>query len=156
MKVVINKCYGGFGLSPVAIKRYLELCGKECHFYTSDRVNRTKYVPCSLEDAQETYFVYSFTRVLTPEEHVLVEKNYNQFTPEEKERSDKLWSEIHFYDHDIERNDPKLIQVVEELGKAANSNHAELEVIEIPDNISWEVDEYDGNERIVESHRSWS
>ena len=29
-KVVINDCYGGFGLSEEANKRYAELSGKEC------------------------------------------------------------------------------------------------------------------------------
>ena len=38
MKVVINTCFGGFGLSNKAIKRYLELEGKECYFY-----KQTKY-----------------------------------------------------------------------------------------------------------------
>lgn len=33
MKVVINKCYGGFGLSPKAEKRLGELMGKEIYFY---------------------------------------------------------------------------------------------------------------------------
>ena len=36
-EVVINSCYGGFGLSPKAIKRYLELKGKECFFYLKNR-----------------------------------------------------------------------------------------------------------------------
>ena len=29
MKLVINKCYGGFSLSPVAVKKLAELEGKE-------------------------------------------------------------------------------------------------------------------------------
>ena len=33
MKIVINECLGVFGLSFKAIKRYLELKGKECYFY---------------------------------------------------------------------------------------------------------------------------
>lgn len=57
---------------------------------------------------------------------------------------------------DIKRDDPQLIQVIGELGEKANGRCAELKVIEIPDGIQWEVDEYDGLEKIVESHRSWS
>lgn len=33
MKLVVNKCHGGFGLSPIAIAEYLKLKGKECFFY---------------------------------------------------------------------------------------------------------------------------
>ena len=35
-KVVINKCYGGFGLSTLAIKEYLKLKGKQAYFYEAD------------------------------------------------------------------------------------------------------------------------
>ena len=37
MKLVINQCYGGFGLSPKGIKRYLELKGKECYCYIQSK-----------------------------------------------------------------------------------------------------------------------
>ena len=60
-----------------------------------------------------------------------------------------------FYSRDIERDDPKLIQVVEELGKEANGLCADLSIVEIPDGVNWEINEYDGNETIHEVHRSW-
>lgn len=56
---------------------------------------------------------------------------------------------------DVERDDPKLVETVERLGDAANGRHSELKVIEIPDGISWEIDNYDGQETIREKHRSW-
>jgi len=34
MKIAVNRCYGGFGLSAKAVKRIAELNGKECYFYT--------------------------------------------------------------------------------------------------------------------------
>jgi len=33
MKIVINKCYGGFGLSPLAIKELAKLNKKKCYFF---------------------------------------------------------------------------------------------------------------------------
>lgn len=57
---------------------------------------------------------------------------------------------------EVPRNDPHLVQVVEEMGAKANSDFSKLVVVEIPDGIEWEVDEYDGYEKIVEKHRSWS
>jgi len=56
---------------------------------------------------------------------------------------------------DIPRDDSLLIQVVEELGVDANGGCASLKIVEIPDDIDWEIDEYDGNESIDEKHRTW-
>lgn len=88
MKVVINKCYGGFGLSDAA-KKMLGI-------------------------------KYDFE-----------------------------------YDEDEKRADPKLVEVVEKLGAAANGPFSRLVVVEIPDDINWAISEYDGIERIEEVHRVW-
>lgn len=53
------------------------------------------------------------------------------------------------------RTDPKLVEVVEKLGKEANGVCSDLEVVEIPDDIDWEIDDYDGYETIHEKHRKW-
>jgi hypothetical protein len=45
---------------------------------------------------------------------------------------------------------------VEELGDKASGQFAELVVVEIPDGVDYEIDEYDGNEHIAEKHRTWS
>lgn len=54
-----------------------------------------------------------------------------------------------------ERTDPKLIECVETLGEEANGWAARLMVVEIPDDIEWEISDYDGIETIHEKHRSW-
>jgi hypothetical protein len=59
------------------------------------------------------------------------------------------------YDFADDRTNPKLIKVVEKLGKEANSFLSDLEVVEIPDGIEWEIEEYDGRERVAEKHRTW-
>jgi len=56
----------------------------------------------------------------------------------------------------IKRNDPILVQVVEELGKDSWSRTSELKVVEISDNINWHISEYDGMETIHEDHQVWS
>lgn len=61
-----------------------------------------------------------------------------------------------FYDRDLARDDPILVAVVEELGDAANGGCAELKIVEIPDGVDWQIEEYDGNEHVAETHRTWS
>ena len=81
-KVVINVCYGEFGLSEEAIDRFLELSGKSLSFDT------------------------------------------------------------------IERDDPILVQVVEELGSNSFDLGTKLKVVEVPAGQLYRIDEYDGFESI--------
>jgi hypothetical protein len=55
----------------------------------------------------------------------------------------------------IERNDPFLVQVVEKLGRKANTEYSYLKVVEIPDDVEWEIEEHGGKEWIAEEHRIW-
>ena len=68
------------------------------------------------------------------------------------ESSDDRWYES-FYD---KRDDKVLIETIEELGeKEASGKLANIRIIEIPDDIRWELDNYDGIESIHEEHQSW-
>jgi hypothetical protein len=60
-----------------------------------------------------------------------------------------------FYDHDIARDDPVLVQIVRELGAEADSKFANLKIVEIPAYVEWEIGEYDGREWVAEKHRTW-
>lgn len=53
------------------------------------------------------------------------------------------------------REDPVLIEIVRELGEAANGACAELKIVEIPYDVDYEIAEYDGVEHIAEKHRKW-
>ena len=48
----------------------------------------------------------------------------------------------------IERYDPVLVQVVEELGPTADGAHATLRIIDIPSGAQYRLQEYDGAEHI--------
>lgn len=89
MKVVINTCFGGYGLSEEAYK-YLGL----------------------------EWDGYGFAR-------------------------------------DTNRTDSKLIECVETLGEKANGQFASLKVVEVPDDVDWYIDDYDGIETVEETHRRW-
>lgn len=58
-------------------------------------------------------------------------------------------------DSDINRDDPVLVQVVEELGEDAHGRYSNLKIVEIPDDVFWHISEYDGYESVAENHRSW-
>jgi len=132
-KIVINKQHGGFGLSPKAQKRYLELIGKECYFYQHNIKN---YMRISEDDAENRIFSVTIMRDFGSE-------------------IDKIPNDAYWSDGDLERDDPLLIQVINEFGEEANGKFACLSIIEIPDDVEWQIDEYDGWETIHEKHRSW-
>jgi hypothetical protein len=141
MKVVKNICYGGFSLSQEAEKEYLKLKGKEAFFY-----KQTKYK--HIDEVNE------YTRIDDLKDNYLF---VSCLTVDLGETTDSLQygDEEYFISSKIPRNDPDLITVIEKLGEKANGSCAELSIIEIPDDIEWEIDEYDGLETIREKHRSW-
>ena len=53
----------------------------------------------------------------------------------------------------ISRCDPILIRVVEELGERACKS---VKIVEVPDEVEWDVHDYDGIEWVAEKHRTWS
>jgi len=144
MKLVVNKCFGGFGLSMKAEEEYLKRKGKNAFFYT-----QTKYMHRDgvaeftlLEDSSATFHItFCFT------------ENQGKSFSECPDSSDK--DDLYFYGGDVSRNDLDLIAVVEMLGEKANGQRAKLEIIEIPDGVDWEINEYDGMESVHEKHRGW-
>jgi hypothetical protein len=57
------------------------------------------------------------------------------------------------YEH---RTNPILISAIEEVGiENASGSLGNIKIIEIPDGIDWEIDDYDGIETVREKHRSW-
>lgn len=57
--------------------------------------------------------------------------------------------------YDIPRDDPALVAAVRHLGSAANGDHAKLKIVEIPADVEWQIDSYDGKEWVAEQHRTW-
>jgi hypothetical protein len=131
MKIVINKCYGGYGLSEAAVMEYAKRKG--ITLYADSGRLCTSYYTIPVDEYAKLYDEYLKTG-----------------------DGDKI-NEVYFTDRDIERNDPILISVIEEIGcEASSDRYAELAIIEIPDGIEWEIDDYDGFERIAEKHRVWN
>lgn len=54
------------------------------------------------------------------------------------------------------RADEKLIEAIELIGEENSSgSFAKLEIVDIPEDVEWEIGDYDGQESIHEVHRSW-
>lgn len=53
------------------------------------------------------------------------------------------------YDRDIPRDDPILVQVVEELGEDANSAFSKLRIIALDAGTRYRIEEYDGFETVM-------
>lgn len=59
----------------------------------------------------------------------------------------------------IRRDDPRLVAIVEKLGGIAAKNDGDddhlLKIVEIPEDVDWEIKNYDGSEWVAEKHRTW-
>ena len=60
------------------------------------------------------------------------------------------------YCRDIPRDSKLLLQVINELGEDANGSRAKLSIVEVPDGVDWQIEEYDGSEHVAEQHKTWS
>ena len=108
VKVVINRCFGGFGLSGEAMAMYAKLRG---------------WTRCTTDLGIDYLLNGRGEKIIPP--------------------------------HGIRRDDPFLIEVVEALGENSWGDYAELKIVEVPDDVDWYVEEYDGLEHIAERHRTW-
>jgi hypothetical protein len=119
MKVVINVCFGGFGLSDEAFE---ELIKKGWTVGDAD-VNEDWNTHQIMKHKESSFGTYSFGSGRQYESSL--------------------------------RSHPDLVEVVERLGEKSYGECAKLRVVEVPDGVEWEIDEYDGREHIAERHRTW-
>ena len=69
---------------------------------------------------------------------------------------DGIEDDDHYFSVDeLERDDPILVGVVTALGEAASTKLSKLKVVEIPDDVEYTIEEYDGLEHVSEKHRTW-
>ena len=151
MKLVVNKCYGGFSPSPEAIARLAELRGQKAYFFMGGISDHPR-VQVPLEEVSGS--PWSIYNTPTPMANPSA-KEWHAMSLEERQAHNAKWNAESLGTRPDNRADPLLVQVVEELGTDANGSCAELKIVEIPDGVDWEIDEYDGMESIHEKHRSW-
>lgn len=134
MKVVINKCYGGFGLSKKAILEIHKRGGKGIEevepkdYYGEKDGWEEKFK----EDQKEG----SWASIVVKNDKILLDEYRSSY-------------------NECLRDCPVLISVVEELGEDSYGNFAKLKVVEVPDGVKYKIEEYDGMEWVAEEHRTW-
>lgn len=146
MKIVINRCFGGFGLSEAAYEKLIEWGVPVRKYIEQERNTDTGlYEPQPANDGEVI-----FDRELTPEGENDLNDLYWRYKGKARTAT-RYWES---WTRDA-RTHPLIIRVVEELGKAADGPHAELSIVEIPDDVDYEISEYAGSEHIAEKHRTW-
>jgi len=131
MKLVINKCYGGFGISDEATLLLIE--------------QNSPFV-------QKKPAAEYFHKPYNSENFKALRDGFLQ--------ADR-WGGCVYKDGFVYyldeftvdcRSDPALIQAVETLGTKASGSCADLQVVEIPDGTDFIIKEYDGFESVVEPY----
>lgn len=139
MKVLLNKCFGGFEVSEEGYMLYAKKKGIKLYPY--DRVGITRLKKAgTLTDSDHAI---GFREFLT--------KDYG----DEVNAGDVDWEHDCLYLREEHREDPILIKVVEELGSAASGRYGKLRVVEIPDALNYVIDDYDGIETLHEDVPTW-
>jgi hypothetical protein len=107
-KIVINNCYGGFGLSQEALMELQKLDDK---------------------------------LVITDDTAML--------------HRETLWLAEDLLGCSPFRANLNLVEVVEKLGDEASDYDSGLKIVEIPDDVEYTIEDYDGAEWVAEVHRTW-
>ena len=139
VKVVYNASFGGFRLSTKAIRYFMELKGKTIFAYRKE-VNTYQKIENPTDGDFEDWDVTLFDKDFG--------KSFNDY---KQEHDDHYVST--YIDAEGElgylRHDPELVKTVEDLGSEANGTSALLKIKEIKGD-RYVINEYDGNERVVE------
>lgn len=136
-KVILNKCYGGFDVSKEAYELYAKKKGINLYLYENDFIDRKNIYKRTNEDKLfNSYFTKDFGDYI-------------------EDISDEHYKKYYFCLDDGHREDSILIEVVEELGDKANGKCSKLKIVEIPDDLDYVIDNYDGIETLHQKVREW-
>lgn len=142
-KIVISACYGGFSVSEEGMKRYAEIKGLTLYPKKNERFSFSS----------PTFWL------MPPDQRMEVKDGpeWHELSLDERKAHNKAYEAQTLSNRDFKRDDPILVQVVEELGKKASGIHANLVIVEIDDDVgdNWHITKYDGFKGVAENHRTW-
>ena len=134
MKIILNKCFGGFDVSNEAYKLYAKKKNLNLYLYSSEYIDH-QFIYKKVNDTNNYLFKSFFIKDIGNNVSISNE-DYKKYC---------LYLDSEY------RQDTTLIEVIEELGEKASGRFGDLEVVEIPDNYYYKIDEYDGLETIYYS-----
>ena len=144
IRIVINKCFGGFGISAEALYELIKMkskCVKKIpakeYYGGKDGDWEARYkkdLGTRCKEFKNGFLIYDLINILYKKDNVYCLKDEFE---------------------DSVRSDPDLVAVVEKLKEKANGICAKLEIVEVPDGVDFSIEEYDGMEHIAEKHRTW-
>ena len=135
-KVILNKCFGGFGVSKEAYELYAKKKGIDVFHYTQKNLKNEIYTYATDDNRSfDFYFTKDF--------------GDNVYISDEDFKKYFLNLDENF------REDKTLIEVVEELGEKANTFYSNLKIVEIPDDLDYVIDNYDGIETLHQKVQEW-
>lgn len=138
-KVILNKDYGGFDVSYLAHKLYAK------KKYNIDEIFAYNWSKDGFIKVTSDNKDGAFTSYLT--------EDFGDFISFEK--YDNLDAKVNMRLDDSKREDSTLIEVVEELGDKASGPYGKLVIVEIPDDLDYVIDNYDGIETLHQKVQEW-
>lgn len=150
MKIVVNRCYGGFSLSIEATRALYRAGCTEIATPIEEYFGAgTKFDTNGSATRQMTEALVKWDNYLRAGSKDMGRVELSILCTLSDDKKFALDTRPN------NRADPRLVKIVEEMGEKANGGFAKLKVIEIPDDVDWEIDDYDGMETVEEKHRSW-
>lgn len=136
MKILINKQFGGFGVSREVLLRLIKIKSK----FVKKETTKKYFGKGVVEDLKkfkpfkEGYKKHDWI------DSWLVKNGFVFYIDDERSKEF--------------RTNKDVIKIVKELGKKANGDHATLEIVDIPNDVEFEIKGYNGLEHIAEKHRT--
>ncbi|MBC2037906.1 hypothetical protein [Listeria marthii] len=140
MKIILNKCFGGFTLSHIAFLHLCELKRIDVHAYLVKENEGTfqfKKIDKWYKTSNNLSEHIRYLKNELPKLELSLQENHNF---------------LEYVNLDLDganRADLDLIRTVEIFGGAANTIYSKLTVVEIPDGNDFIIHEYDGFESVV-------
>lgn len=144
MKKIVISTNDYFGLSAKAVKRIAELKSMDIFFYMESPDKDGTFLKIKVEYADNNNRFFEF--------------HCASVDLGDKTTSDELDKHCLYIEKQLEtnRDDPDMIQAIEELGEESYCYYCGLKIIQIPDDVDWQIECDEFHEWVAEKHRKWS